>query len=292
MLLSTGVELDCPPRFGTPRNYDRPTYGAEVGEIAARLGQPLMPWQQYVADVALEHVDGRLIYTEVDLSVMRRQGKTSLVRPLLVWRSRRMATILGAPQHCAYTAQTGKDARRKWEEDQVGPIDRSVYGPLGRARLPGKYGKVKFDNNDPGIFWKSGSSIRPVAPTETAGHGTDADLAVIDEAFAHADDRVEQAFVPAMLTRTSPQLWVMSAAGTEKSLYWWRKVQALRAMCESGNYSPTVAGFEWSIADDEDYTDPEVWWRRLPALGHTVTEQAIAAQLENCLLYTSDAADE
>lgn len=247
--------------------------------MARILGQPLMPWQQYVADVALEvDDDDRLVYSDVHLSVMRRQGKTSLVRSLTVHRARVLAKRWG-PQFIAYTAQDGKHARRKWEEDQVGPIDRSAYGPLGKARQPGRYGRVKFDNNDPGIFWANGSVHRPTAPTETAGHGDALDLGVIDEAFAHTDDRVEQAFGPAMLTRVCPQLWVMSAAGTDRSAYWWAKVLRGREMCEAGRFDGPTCYFEWSAADDEPYDDPEVWRRRMPALGHTVTKAAVAAEL-------------
>lgn len=287
MLLSTGVELDCPPRFGTPRNLDVPTLGPEVAEIAQRLGRPLMPWQQLVADVATE-VDpdsGDFLRREINLAVMRRQGKTALMLPLLIHRCRRIAKLYGEPQKCYYTAQSGKDARRKWEEDHVDAIDRSAYGPLGRARKPGKFGRVKFDNNDPGIFWDNRSSIRPMAPTESGGHGNDADIGVVDEAFAHADDRAEQAYAPAMLTRRSPQLYVISAAGTDRSAYWWPKVRTGRTMIDAGKTDGPRAYFEWSADHEngEPFDDPATWWRRMPALGHTITEAAVAAELRKVL---------
>jgi hypothetical protein len=279
MRLSTGEQLDCPPRFGTPRNPERRTLGHEVAEIASRLGRPLMPWQQHVVDVALEiDDDGNLVYSEVNLAVMRQQGKTSLILPVLVHRCRVMAKAYGKAQNVVYTAQDGNHARSKWESDQVRALERSPYGPLGKGRLPGKHATVRLSNGSEGILWNNGSTHRPVAPTETAGHGDTIDVAVLDEAFAQVDDRVEQAFDPAMLTRRSPQLWVTSAAGTDRSVYWWAKVQRGRQLVESGTDSP-VCYFEWSIADDEDHRDREVWRRRLPALGHTVTEERLAATL-------------
>ncbi len=282
MLLSTGEELDCPPRLGTPRNYDRRTLGGEVGEIARRMGRPLMPWQQYVADVALEvDDDDELVYDEVDLAVPRRQGKTDLILPVGVWRCR-VAVKRWGPQNVYYTAQSGMAARRKWKEDQVKRIDRSPWGPLGRTKpaVAGRFAEVRFDNNDPGIFWANDSTWRPAPPTETAGHGDDADLPLIDEAFAHVDDRVEQAYGPAMLTRQSAQLWAFSAAGTDRSVYWWRKVLRGRAMVEAGRFDSPICFLEWSVGDDEDPFDPETWWRRLPALGHTITEAKIQAELD------------
>ena len=53
------------------------------------LGTPLMPWQQRVADTALE-VDpgtGRLAYREVTLTVPRQSGKTTLILALAVHRA-------------------------------------------------------------------------------------------------------------------------------------------------------------------------------------------------------------
>lgn len=67
--------ISCRPRFATPRD-PRETLGPAVGEIARRLGLPLMPWQQEVIDVALElDPDGSYHYDEVDLTVPRQSGK-------------------------------------------------------------------------------------------------------------------------------------------------------------------------------------------------------------------------
>lgn len=281
MLLSTGEELDprLLPRLGTVRNFDRRTLGAEVGEMARLLRQPLLPHQQYAADVALEvDDDDELVYREVRLAWMRRAAKTNLFRAVALHRCRVMERRWG-PQNVYYTAQSGLAARRKWEHDHVKAIDKSAFGPLGRTKpvVKGRYARVKLDNNDPGIFWLNDSTWRPAPPTETASHGDDADLAGIDEAFAHVDDRVEQAYGPAGLTRRSPQLWVMSAAGTDKSAYWYRKVLEGRKL--DGSSDGPVCHLEYSAADDEDPFDPATWWRRIPTLGHTVTEAAIAAEL-------------
>src|SRR5689334_10794972 len=82
-------DLQCPPRWGTPRRPDRATLGPRAAEVATLLGTPLMPWQRHVLDVALE-VDpetGRLAYQEVDLTVPRQSGKTLLLLCLMVHRA-------------------------------------------------------------------------------------------------------------------------------------------------------------------------------------------------------------
>ena len=60
----------------------------------------------------------------------------------------------------------------------------------------------------------------------------------------------------AMTTRRSPQLWVISTAGNDKSVYLWRKVLAGRAACTARSHG-RVCYLEWSAPDSADIDDPE-----------------------------------
>lgn len=226
---------------------------------------PLMPWQQHVLDVALE-IDartGKLAYRDVTLTVPRQSGKTTLVLVLILLRA------LGAPrQQIRYTAQTGADARKKWMDDWLPILEPSSFNRFFRARLT---------NGHEALLFKNGSHQGLVATTKKTGHGGTIDLGILDEAFAHADARLEQALKPAMITRPQPQLWVISTAGTpDDSPYLWGKVETGRELSEQGVNSG-VAYFEWSAEEDRDPADPETWWSCMPALGHTVTDEAVAA---------------
>jgi hypothetical protein len=243
--------------------------GPKVAAVAELLGQPLMPWQRLVADVALE-VDpatGLLAYREVVLTVPRQSGKTTLLLSVMVHRARGF----GSRQRILYTAQTRNDARRKWEEEHVRVLERSPMRGLF---------KVKKSNGSEAIHWDNGSSHGITSSTEKAGHGETLDVGTIDEAFALEDDRLEQALKPTMITRPQPQLWVVSTAGTRKSAYLRGKVDGGRARCDLGA-SSGVAYFEWSAPPESDPGDPATWWGCMPALGHTVTEAAIRANYES-----------
>ena len=111
-----------------------------------------------------------------------------------------------------------------------------------------------------------------------SGHGQVTDLGIIDEAFDDADDRREQALMPAMKTRVSPQLWVVSTAGTDTSHYLRRKVEVGRVAAKEGR-SEDVAFFEWSAEPDADPADPATWASCMPALGLTVPPEAMRAAL-------------
>lgn len=265
--------LRCLPRFGTPRNFDRPTYGYLVAEIADLLGTPLMPWQRYVVDVALEYDPdtGRLIYREIVLTVPRQSGKTTLLLAAMVHR----ALSFNGSQNILYAAQSRQEARKKWEDDHV--------AALNKVKSLAKRFRVRMTNGHEAILWKNGSKHGFVANTEKAGHGTTLDMGVIDEAFAQEDERLEQAFKPAMVTRPQAQLWIVSTAGTAKSAYLRAKVDAGRERVAAG-VMEGVAYFEWSAPPEADPSDPATWWGCMPALGHTVTEDVIRAEFESMKL--------
>ncbi|TQS29140.1 terminase large subunit domain-containing protein [Microbispora sp. KK1-11] len=264
--------LECPPLWGTPRRPDRPSLGPKAWKVMERLGYPPMPWQKYVLDVALE-IDpdtGVFSYREVGLSVPRQQGKTQQILGLMVHR-----IAAWHRQRVVYAAQTRGMARERFEDEFLVTLDESS--------LAGKY-RTRMSNGNEAIIWsKTRSKLGITANTEKAGHGPPLDLGVIDEAFAHEDDRLEQAFSPAMLTRDMAQLWWASAGGTEKSVWLNKKRAAGRELVErlweTGEHS-RIAYFEWFAPDELPRDDPETWRTCLPALGHTVTEDTIRAELD------------
>lgn len=228
-----------------------------------------MPWQQLVADVGGELLPGTLIpaYREVIVTVPRQNGKTTLT---LGWEVQR-ATGWGSPQRIAYTAQTGKDAREKMLNDQ-GPL----LDPRLSPRLPIKAAvdRVLRGIGNEAITFKNGSRIFILNSGEDSGHGKVIDLGVIDESFADEDDRREQAMLPAMLTRESAQILNISTAGTDKSPFLRRKVDAGRAAVANDERTG-IAYFEWSAEEDADIDDPRTWWSCMPALGYTITEETV-----------------
>jgi Phage Terminase len=236
------------------------------------LGKPLMPWQQLVADVALEIAPdtGRLAYRKIALTVPRQSGKTTLLLASMVHR----ALGFGDRQRIIYTAQTRLKARQKWEDEHLVALEHSPFASL---MLP-----TRKQIGQEAIRWRNGSLHGLEAPSEDAAHGEVLDLGVIDEAFAQTDARVEQGMKPAMLTRPEPQLWVLSTAGKSKasSPYLWGEIEAGRLAVEAGITSG-MAYFEWSAPSEADPADLATWYGCMPALGRTITEEAIRADYES-----------
>lgn len=235
-----------------------------------------MPWQQHVVDVLLE-IDpdtGMLAYSEFGLTVPRQSGKSTFLLAKAVHRA--CATgFFGPRQQIVYTAQTRKDARKKWEEDYVEDLKASrTYRAKAIPHLGNGNEHMRFPNR---------SRFGIESTTEKSGHGPTIDEAYIDEAFAQVDGRMEQAFGPSMITRRNKQLgWISTAGWSDGSPYLQAKVAAGRAQVATGNVHG-LAYFEWSASEDTDPQDRDARWSYMPALGLTIPEEAVDAALSKAI---------
>lgn len=252
-----------PPRFATKRDPAYRTFGSGVARVSAALGQPLMPWQRYVADVACE-VDarGRFRHKLVVISVPRQSGKTTLVLANGVHRA-----LTGEHRRIWHTAQTGQDAADRWRE-MVDSLERSRLASLA---------KVKRGKGDEHAIFVTGSTLRPHPPTVGSLHGKQSDLNDIDEAWHFTDvqgQALMQAIVPTQATRPGAQTVILSTMGTAESTWF-------HGFSDRGrDGDPSVCYFEWSIPDDADPTDLATVAAYHPAFGHTIEMDALTGALD------------
>src|ERR1035437_8729201 len=141
---------ECEPRYATVRTPERETLGRAAAKIARLLGQPLMPWQRRVADVALERAAGRLVFQDVVLTVPRQQGKSYLLLVLLLVRA-----LLEPRTNAVYAAQTGLDARKKLAEDWLPAVQASVIGGQVVAYLAPGRESLRFSTRPLSSSWRA-----------------------------------------------------------------------------------------------------------------------------------------
>jgi len=254
-----------PPRFCTPRT-NRPTYGGEVAKLARILGFEPMLHQLLFWDIALEHDAGILAYREVGWTIARQCGKTVAQFVLMLWRCLRWPG-----QIVRYGAQTGMDARAMLADTWWPLLEHSPLAEVLSFRRQSGHEALLFAN---------GSRLGLVASTEKSAHGSTLDTACLDESWAHPDHRLEQSVRPAMVTRQSAQMYVVSTAGTEtRSPFLWSKVQAGRQAVEAG-VTDGLAYLEWSAPEDADPAAVETWRQAIPALGVTIDEATIRGDFQ------------
>lgn len=261
---------DAAPRFCTPRS-SRDTVGPQITGALRRIErQPAMPWQQLVADVAgeIDPATGRFWYREVVVVVLRQAGKTSLSRAKITHRC-----LTEPGSFVLYTAQNRNKSLER--------LKRSFHARLLGSPFAPELGAPRWAAGSEAVRWRNGSEIFIDAPTKkTAIHGDTLPEAHIDEAFAHADGRIDAAVNPTMVTVLGAQKWVTSAAGDSSSTYLWGKVEAGRARSEAGTHG-RIAYFEFSAPDGADPADPAVWAATHPAVGHTIALDTLQAEYDS-----------
>lgn len=259
--------MSAPPKYATPRNPYRRSLGGQIAKLAEALGKPPMPWQQLVYDVATEvDEDGRLVYELVLITVPRQSGKTTLVGPMQLHRA-----ITNPGIRCFYTAQTGKDARKRFE-DLATIVKESPLKEVAQFR---------WSAGDEGISFPNGSAVKVFAPTMDAIHGETPPLVTLDEIWKYdellGDALLEGAILPAQITLSGRrQVWMISTAGTALSTFMRKWVERGRASVEARAAGlepawPKLAYFEWGLADGDDPDDPTSYERFHPAVGYTQT---------------------
>jgi hypothetical protein len=237
--------------------------------MADALGWPLMPWQSQAADVANEvDADGFLVYPLVIITVPRQSGKTTLTGANAEHRA-----IYRPRQRVWYTAQTREIARDWLLNEHTPGLEHSPLKP---------YARVRRAQGSEGITYPHGSMFRIFAPQPAALHSKQSDLVIVDECWAHELERgrqLDQAIVPTQATRPGAQVWKLSTAGDENSLWLWEMIQRGRTAVTEGRREG-IAYFEWACPDELDPTAPSSWPLFHPAYGITIGVAQMKAALD------------
>ena len=238
--------------------------------MAEALGWPLMPWQRMVADVAneVDPATGLFAYSAVGLTVPRQSGKTTLTGANMEHR-----TIYRPRRRVWYTTKSREDTRDWLLNEHVPGLQSSPLEP---------YAKIRKAQGSEGIAYPHGGLLRIFAPMRSALHSKQSDLVIVDEAWAPDLERghdLDQGIVPTQATRPGAQVWKVSTAGDENSLWLWETVTKGRAFVDEGR-TDGVAYFEWSCPDDLDPCASSSWEHYHPAYAITIGAPQMKAALE------------
>lgn len=247
--------------------------GREVSRVARLMGLSLQPWQRLAVNRATQwrpgvNALGKTVrsykYGRILITVPRQSGKTTLTAPLQLHR------LLIRPNSFAmYTAQTGADAGTRVKE-----MVKAIQGsPAGRLIKP------RFSNGSEGFeILETGSYLTRFSPTLSSVHGGHPHLVTLDEIWKYSltlGEGLIGAISPSQVSiRQESQIWMVSTKGTAKSEFMNSLIDTGRA-----NEDPRLCFIEWSMPDDADPYDPSVWRQFHPALGNTITEDDLAADM-------------
>lgn len=239
------------------------TYGNEAIEIYNTTGRIAQEWQELLCyDILAVNEEGLWVHTKAGYSVPRRNGKNEVVVMREMWGLKHGERIL----HTAHRTTTSHAA---WER---------LCGMLDKAKI--EYKSIKASGREC-IYIKGGDArVEFRTRSSKGGLGEGFDLLVIDEAQEYTDDQ-ESALKYVVSDSKNPQTIFCGTPPTAVSTGTvFTKYR--NATIEGG----TANGFwaEWSVEEESDVYDRDLWYRCNPSLGTILTERAILDEITTDLL--------
>jgi len=231
----------------------------EVMKFLKTINITLLPWQEFVLDDMLK-VDKDLKFKRRSLLAItpRQNGKTELAKVMIlahmfVFNSK---NIIGLSSNRSMAFDVFRAVANTIEENDV---------------LLHKTKSIRYTNGQESITLADNTRYEIVAATRDGARGKHADLLFIDE-LREISVEGFQAAVPTTRARPNAQSLYCSNAGDAFSTV----LNDLRT--KAMEYpSPTFGFYEYSapMSIRQNLQDRKLWAISNPALGHTITEEAI-----------------
>lgn len=221
-------------------------------------GEPfdLRPWQedQIVRPMFREKAPGVLQYQTVFIALPRKQGKTELVAALMLF------LMIGLRQEDRRIYSASGD------RDQASLVFRAAASMVRHNPTLDKvcsvydgYRKIEYGPLD--CFTQSLSSDAP------RKHGLNPSAVVFDEVHVFPNRKLHEALTTAFGGRKAPLKIYITTAGFDRTSLCYELWSYARKVRDGEVDDNTFLPLLWEAKPEDDWTDPAVWRRTMPALG-------------------------
>jgi len=229
----------------------------DVKDLCEIISMPLLPWQEYVLKDMLTVDKNGAWQRRTCLAILSRQnGKTHLARMLILahllkWDSK---NILIMSSNRAMALDTFRQVAQALESND---------------HLKGFVKQIRYANGTESIEMLDGTRLDVVAATRDGSRGRTADFLYIDE-LREINEEGYRAAIPTTRARPNSQTLLTSNAGDAFST-------VLNGMRERALDNPpkSFGYYEYSAPQYCKITDRSAWVQANPALGYTITEEAL-----------------
>ena len=229
----------------------------DVKQLCEIIQMPLLPFQEYVLkDMLTVDKTGAWVRKTNLLLIARQNGKTHLARMLILahllkWDSK---NILIMSSNRSMALDTFRQVAAVLESND---------------HLKGFVKQIRHANGTESIEMLDGTRLDVVAATRDGSRGRTADFLYIDE-LREVNEEGYRAAIPTTRARPNSQTLLTSNAGDAFSL-------VLNGMRERALENPpkSFGFYEYSAPQYCKVTDRSGWAMANPALGYTITEEAL-----------------
>jgi phage terminase large subunit-like protein len=241
----------------------------DVEDIAEMIGQPLLPWQKFIAkDMLTINTKNEFQRKSNLLLISRQSGKSFFARMLCLahlfkWDSKNIL-IMSSNRSMALTS-----------------FREIAYTIEANPSMLAMVKQIRYANGTESIELLDGTRLDVVAATRDGSRGRTADFLWIDE-LREISEEAFQAATPVTRARANSQALYTSNAGDAFSSVLNNIVERARS------YPPKSLGYyEYSAPQYCKIDDRKAWAMAIPALGYTVSEEAIEESIATSSIETT-----
>lgn len=236
------------------------TLGQEAIDLYNSTGRTAQQWQELLLfDILSIRDDSLYVHTKFGYSVPRRNGKNEIVAIREMWG-------LKKGEHILHTAHRTTTTHSAWER---------LYDLLTKAGIQIESSYRAFGKEH--IEIEGGGKIEFRTRTSKGGLGEGFDLLVIDEAQEYQDDH-ESALKYVVSDSQNPQTIFCGTPPTPVSsgtVFVKLRKSTLEGSTKNAGWA------EWSVIQQSDPNDRELWYQTNPSLGTVLTERKIMDEVGN-----------
>lgn len=241
-----------------------------------RLKITLEPWMSFMLTTVFGWIrtDGFRRFRNVYIEVARKNAKSTIAAGV----GNYMFAADGEEGAEVYSAATAKD-QAKIVFLTARLMARKTPSFVDRFGID-----VRTHNmNIPG----NASKFEPLSSDSDTLEGLNVHCALIDELHAHKTREVFDVLDSAAGARSQPLIWVITTAGSNRAGICYEQHLYVKKILEGSAIDDSYFGIIYSIDENDDWTDPEVWVKANPNMNVSVKEDDIARQCRKAMEMSS-----
>jgi len=240
-----------------------PHIKGEWAKTGARI--ELQPWQIFILTAAFGWIrkDTRLRrFKTAYLEMPRKNGKSSMSSGVGLY-----GLCLDGEQGAeVYSAATTRDQAKivwqdAWHMVEKSPGLKSTFGVSTTARAISQI--------------STASRFQALSAEGNSLDGLNIHCAIVDELHAHRTRKVFDVLETATGARTQPLLWLITTAGSDRSGICYEQRTYLTKILDGVIQDETYFGVIYTIDNDDDWSNPEIWAKANPNYGVSVFPEDI-----------------
>ena len=252
-------------------NSETPTRGSDAIRLYEETGRTPQEWQaNLINEILSVNEDGLWIYPKFGYSVPRRNGKGEILTIREMYGIETGEHIC----HTAHRTTTSSSASKRLAD----LLKAKGYSEIFRPKKSEVYSQAYTYSKQFGLeritLLDTGGSVDFRTRTSAGGLGEGFDLLIIDEAQEYTDDQ-QSTLQYVVSDSANPQIILCGTPPTAVSK--GTVFPNLRESCLTGS-SDEVGWAEWSVDQQSDVNDIDLWYLCNPAMGYQLNERKIKAE--------------